>query len=301
MVELVFLQTIVNGLITGSLFYLAAVGLTLQYKLMKLPNISHAEFFAIGAYATHLFADVLKIGFFVGIALGSLLTGVIGILSYLAVFKPLQSRGATIIHLTIASVGYAFFLRYMLWQIGGRQSYYFSEPFPPIDIGPLRLTTLWILLIVLALLVAVSLHLIMMKTKSGKALRALSENPLLARLSGVRSELVMILVWFMAALLAGMGGALRAADTRIIPELGFEVLIPMFAVSILGSIGSIVGALVAAYSLGMAESVGVLILNFLNLSTEYKSLISFSVLVATIIWAPEGIGHVIARERRRLD
>ncbi|MEM3093819.1 MAG: hypothetical protein QXK46_03550, partial [Candidatus Caldarchaeum sp.] len=102
-------------------------------------------------------------------------------------------------------------------------------------------------------------------------------------------------------MLASLGGTLRAADTRVIPELGADVLIPMFAVSILGGIGSVSGAFTASYVLGVAESFGVVALVQLGLSTEYKSLIAFAILVATIIVLPTGLGATLSKERVRRD
>lgn len=298
-----FLQTIVNGAITGSLYFLAAIGLTMQYDLMKFPNLAHAEFFAIGAYATYLISDVVGWGFPLGIALGIVMSGAISLISYFGVFRVLQRRGATMLHLTVASIGLAFFIRYMLWQIGGRRSYYYSyeTSFVPIHLGPVRVTTLWIAIVVAAALVMISLHLFLTRSRLGKALRGLSGNPTLARVSGVDADKILALVWLVAGALAGLGGVLRAADTRIIPELGAEVLIPMFAVIILGGVGSIAGALIASYILGLAESFGVVLLVALGLSVEYKVLISFMVLVATILFAPTGLGPLVFKEAGRRD
>jgi len=291
-IELSILQTITNGLITGSIYFLAAVGLTLQYQLMKFPNLSHAEFFAIGAFLTYFFADVIRIGFWPG----SLASGI-----YLAVFRTLMIRGASLLHLIIASAGLGVMLRYLMWEIAGRKSYFFTQPFTPFDVGPVRLTTLWLAMILAAVAAVTFMILFLNKTRLGKALRGLASNPVLARLSGIRSGIFILLVWMLAGMMAALGGTLRAADTRIIPELGVEVLIPMFAVSILGGIGSVSGAFTAAYILGLAESFGVVALSRLGLSTEYKALIAFAVLVATIIVLPTGLSSIISKERVRRD
>ncbi|MEM3096183.1 MAG: branched-chain amino acid ABC transporter permease [Nitrososphaerota archaeon] len=299
--ELTMLQTVTNGLITGSIYFLPAIGLTLQYQLMKFPNLSHAELFAVGAFVTYFLADVIRIGFWLGLALSMVITGGIASGLYLTVFRTLMMRGATLLHLIIASAGLGVLLRYLMWEIAGRKSYFYTQPFTPFDLGPVRLTTLWLSMI-LAALATVTLMLVFLRhTRLGKALRGLASNPVLARLSGIRSGAVIVLVWMLSGMLAALGGTLRAADTRVIPELGVEVLIPMFAVSILGGIGSVSGAFTAAYILGIAESFGVVALSRLGLSTEYKSLIAFAVLVATIIVLPTGLSSVISKERVRRD
>ncbi|GBC69732.1 High-affinity branched-chain amino acid transport system permease protein LivH [archaeon HR01] len=295
------LQTVTNGLITGSIYFLAAVGLTLQYQLMKFPNLSHAELFAVGAFVTYLLADVVKLGFWPGLAFSMLFTGGVAAALYITVFKTLIKRGATLLHLIIASAGLGILLRYLMWEIAGRKSYFYSHVFSPFDVGPVRLTTLWLAMIVVAVASLIALLLFLSRTRVGKALRGLASNPVLARLSGVRSEAVIVLVWAVSGMLAALGGTLRAADTRIIPELGVEVLIPMFAVSILGGIGSVSGAFAAAYIIGLSESFGVVALSRMGLSTEYKALIAFAALVATIIVLPTGLSSLISKERMRRD
>ncbi|MEM1936939.1 MAG: branched-chain amino acid ABC transporter permease [Candidatus Caldarchaeum sp.] len=299
--ETQLLQTFINGLVTGSIYFLAAVGLTFQYQLMKFPNLSHAEFFAIGAFVTYFFADVVGLGFWAGLGLSMVITGGIASGLYLTVFRMLIRRGASILHLIIASAGLGIMLRYLMWEIAGRKSYFFTQSFTPFDVGPVRLTTLWLSMMLAAAATAAALILFLRLTKLGKALRGLASNPVLARLSGIRSGTVIVLVWMLSGMLASLGGTLRAADTRVIPELGADVLIPMFAVSILGGIGSVSGAFTASYVLGVAESFGVVALVQLGLSTEYKSLIAFAILVATIIVLPTGLGATLSKERVRRD
>ncbi|MEM1945242.1 MAG: hypothetical protein QXX57_05850, partial [Nitrososphaerota archaeon] len=123
--ELTMLQTVTNGLITGSIYFLPAIGLTLQYQLMKFPNLSHAELFAVGAFVTYFLADVIRIGFWLGLALSMVITGGIASGLYLTVFRTLMMRGATLLHLIIASAGLGVLLRYLMWEIAGRKSYFY--------------------------------------------------------------------------------------------------------------------------------------------------------------------------------
>jgi branched-subunit amino acid ABC-type transport system permease component len=268
---------------------------------MKFPNLAHAELFAVGAFTTYLLSDVMKVGFWPGLAISMLFTGSVATILYITVFKTLIKRGATLLHLIIASAGLGILLRYLMWEMAGRKSYFYSHVFTPFDVGPVRLTTLWLTMIVAAAASVAVLLLFLSRTRMGKALRGLAGNPVLARLSGVRSEVVVALVWMVSGMLAALGGTLRAADTRIIPELGVEVLIPMFAVSILGGIGSVSGAFAAAYVIGLSESFGVVALSRLGLSTEYKALIAFAALVVTIIALPTGLSSLISKERTRRD
>ncbi|MEM2987230.1 MAG: branched-chain amino acid ABC transporter permease, partial [Nitrososphaerota archaeon] len=210
-----FLQIFFNGLITGSIYFLAALGLSLTYSLLNFPNISHAEFLAFGAYAAYISLELIGKNFLLAIIVAFILTGLLGIFSYLIVFKPLSKRGSTSMHLAIASLGYGLFLRYSMYQIYGRESLTYKIWFNAFNIGPLRVTSLWILTIATSLILVFSLHLFLKKTLIGKAMRALSNNQILAMVCGIDKEKILLLVWFIGAGLAGIGGVFRAGDTRI--------------------------------------------------------------------------------------
>jgi branched-chain amino acid transport system permease protein len=110
--------------------------------------------------------------------------------------------------------------------------------------------------------------------------------------SGINTERVLMVVWFLGSGLAGVGGILRGADARIAPIMGFEVIITAFAVVILGGIGSFYGTLVGSYVLGFAENLGVVLLALLGLTLEYRTAVSFVVLVLVILLRPEGIAQI---------
>jgi len=295
------IQTLLNGVITGSIYFMVSIGLTLQYQLMKFPNLTHAELFTIGAFITYIFADIVGLGYWFSLPIGAVLTGGVAALIYLIVFKQLIKRGASLSHLIIAAAGMGILLRYALWEAAGRRSYFYSEFFTPYDIGSIRLSVLWIAIIIVAALTTLMLFLLFTKTMLGKAVRGLSSNPLLARVSGIDADKMTILVWFLSGVLAGLAGSLRAADTRLTPELGVEVLIPMFAVTVLGGIGSVSGAFMGAYILGLAESFGVVPLSSLGFPTEYKALTAFAALVITILILPTGLSSLLSKERTRRD
>ncbi|RLI05432.1 branched-chain amino acid ABC transporter permease [Candidatus Bathyarchaeota archaeon] len=285
-------QVLFNSAVTGSLYLLAAVGLTLTYGLSKFPNFAHAEFMAFGAYAGYVVAEELHLGFQLSFLVAFLATAVLGAASYLLVFRPLSRRGASIIHLMVASIGLGFFVRHALQQIWGGAPLTFTVSWSCFDVGPVRITTLWLSLIGAALLMSVVMHLILTKTKVGKAIRASSSNPELALASGIDVEKIALITWMVGAALAGVGGLFRAADTRLVPLLGWEILLPAFAVVILGGIGSFYGALIAAYILGLAENLGVVLLVSLKLSTDYRLAIAFLILILTLIFKPSGFGKL---------
>jgi branched-subunit amino acid ABC-type transport system permease component len=293
-----FAQIFVNSLITGSIFLLASLGLSLTYGLLKFPNVAHAEYFTFGAYMAVTFSESWRLGFPLGIVGGFFASALLGLSSYLLVFRLLSRRGAGLIHMTVASVGWAIALRFSIQQIWGREIVHVKDKvilfkeFERFDFGPVRLTELWVAIIFFAVVLGISFHLLLSRTRLGKAIRATADNPSLAMASGINTERVLMVVWFLGSGLAGVGGILRGADARIAPIMGFEVIITAFAVVILGGIGSFYGTLVGSYVLGFAENLGVVLLALLGLTLEYRTAVSFVVLVLVILLRPEGIAQI---------
>lgn len=284
-----FIQIFFNGLITGSIYFLAALGLSLTYNLLNFANISHAEFLAFGAYAAYIFLELIGENFLLAIILAFIFTGLLGIFSYIIIFKPLSERGSKSISLTIASLGYGLSLRYLMYQIYGRETLTYKIWFEAFNIGPLRVTSLWILIIILALILLSILHLFLKKTLIGKALRALSNNPNLAMVCGIDKEKILLLTWFIGAGLAGIGGVFRAGDTRITPMLGWDLMIPIFAIIILGGVKNLYAIIASAYILGLIENFSIILLMYFNLSTEYRVIVAFVTLIIILILKPYGL------------
>ncbi len=240
------------------------------------------------------------------------------------VFRPLRNRNATPRTLMIASIGVSFMIRVLLTDT---YSQGFSQHVIQI-IGQPRLYDLHTVIIVLGVLFVIILDLLITKTKLGKGMRAMADNPDLAQTSGISKVKVIALVWIIGAGLAGMGGVLRfLANMTLFPDRGFLLLLPTFAVVILGGIGSYRGAIVAGYIVGFAENVGAFLVSTLritsfeqlrleipiilgDLSIEifkiepsllgelYQVAIGFVILVIVLIIKPTGIfGEELAKER----
>ncbi len=285
-------QVLFNSCVTGSLYLISAVALTLTYGLSRFPNFAHAEFMALGAYMGYFVAEQLGLGFTFTFITAFLASGILGALSYKGVFHPLAKRGASIIHLMIASIALGFIVRHSIGEIWGWAPLSFTVVWPSFDVGAVRVSGIWLWLILAALAIGVIMHLLLVQTKMGKAIRATSGNPELALVSGININRVTLITWFTGAGLAGIAGLFRAAGTRLSPLLGWDILLPTFAVTILGGIGSFYGAIVAAFIIGLAENVGVVVLVSLGLSTEYRIAIAFAILILTLILRPQGISRM---------
>lgn len=288
-------QVFFNSAVTGSLYLIGAVGLTLTYGLSRFPNFAHAEFISLGAFVGYFVAEQLGLGFLTALAVAFLVTGIIGVLCYSGIFQPLAKGGASLIHLMIASIALGFVLRYSIGAIWGWKPSYFSVTWTSFEIGPLRVTGLWLWLIFVAVALALAMHFILVRTKIGKAIRATSSNLELALASGINVTRVILITWFLGAGLAAIAGIFRAADTQIWPMTGWDIILPMFAVAILGGIGNFYGSIVAAFIIGMAENLGVVALISLGLSTEYRVAIAFLILIITLIVRPQGLAMLFRR------
>ena len=251
-------QVIFNSGVTGSLYLISAVALTLTYGLSRFPNFAHAEFMALGAFMGYFIAEQLGWPFPLSFLFAFLATGVLGFLSYRGIFQPLYKRGATLIHLMIASLALGFIIRHSIGEVWGFSSLSFSITWPAFDVGPIRISLIWLIVILSAIVLAVAMHFLLVKTKIGKAIRATSSNPELALSSGINTAKVLFITWFVSAGLAGVAGLFRAAETRLSPLLGWDLLLPTFAVVLLGGIGSFYGAIVAAFIIGIAQALAVL-------------------------------------------
>lgn len=287
-------QVLFNSVVTGSLYLLGAVGLTLTYGLSQFPNFAHAEYLTLGAFIGYFVAGPLRLGLPAGLIVAFAVTGVIGSLSYRSIFQPLAKRGASIIHLMVASIALSFILRYSIGAIWTWKPVYFAS-WPSFQVGPVRIVGLWLWLLTTAVVLALTLHFTMVGTKIGKAIRATSSNPVLALSSGINTDRIVMLTWFIGAGLAAVAGIFRAADTQVYPMTGWDIILQLFAVAVLGGIGNYYGAITAAFAMGLAENLGVVVLLALGLSTEYRSAIAFLVIIITLIVKPRGLAMLFRR------
>ena len=293
--EVNWAQVLFNSAITGSFYLIGAVGLTLTYGLSNFPNFAHAELITLGAFIGYLLTEQLGLSLPIAFVVSFLCTGLVGFLCYRGIFQPLAKRGATIIHLMVTSIALGFILRHSIGAIWSWEPLYFTATWSAFDVGRLRVTALWIWLIVTALSLALLMHFLLVRTKIGKAIRATSSNPELALASGINTDRVIWITWFIGAGLAAIAGIFRGADTQIWPMTGWDVILPLFAVAILGGIGNFYGAIAAAFIIGLAENVGVVGLTMLGLSTTYRIGIAFLILIITLIVRPQGLAMLFRR------
>jgi neutral amino acid transport system permease protein len=277
-------QLTVNGLAVGSILALGAIGLTLSYGILRLSNFAHGDFMTLGAYLT-LGATSLGLAFWPALLLGS--TGTVGffLLTEKLLWQPLRQRRFASTSLIIISIGLALFLRNGLILAWGADSWnYQLAVAPAVNLWGIRVTVNRLVVLGLALLAMVGLHLLLQKTRLGKAMRAVADNLDLARISGINVEQVILWTWVMIGGLTALGGGLYGLITAVRPLMGWYLLLPLFASMILGGIGNPYGAIAGAFTIGLAQELSTLI--FPN---EYKLLVALVIMIVMLICRPQGL------------
>lgn len=298
MVELFF-----YGIVLGSIISLGAIGLTLVYGIIRFPNFAHGDFMTTGAYiALFLISHALtwlgipdttfgplSFGLRLLIAFPISIVGVAGVAVLLdrILYQKLRRKGSNLVIMAMASLGAAFILRMLVLILWGADSLFYRPGILrpaillPLDVK-IRPDQVFIIIVVCVLIV--SLHLFLKKSKTGKAMRATADNMDLALVSGINTERVIMWTWAIAGALAGAAGILYAVDVQLHPYIGWHFLIPIFAATILGTIGNVYGALIGGLVIGVAQQVSTAFL-----LPTYKLPVAFIMMMLILFVRPKGI------------
>ncbi|HSX80797.1 MAG TPA: branched-chain amino acid ABC transporter permease, partial [Candidatus Saccharimonadia bacterium] len=266
---------------------LGAIGLTLIYGILNFANFSHGDLMALGAYLVLFFRVSLALPMWLAFILGMLCTALLGVGLDRVWFRPLRQRQARAAILAISSLGLALILQNLIRMLWGPQAQYYSRAihFPfTVPVLQVRLNTQQVLIFAIALGLVMLVSLFLQRTKLGKAMRATSDNFNLALVSGIDTERVVTLTWLLGAGLAAAGGVLLGMSVRLQPIMGWDLLLPIFAATILGGIGSPYGAMAGAFIIGLAEE-----LSTPFIPTEYKTAVSLVLLVLVLLVRPRGL------------
>jgi len=284
-------QLTVDGIKLGLIIGMAAIGLSLIYGTTGLTNFAHGEMVTFGAMMAFLFSVTGVNGFTVGLVFATILAlvvcGIAGWLFNLLVWAPLRRRGASLISALVASLGFSILFRYiMLYQFGGRAKFYTDYQiqsrvgfFGWFSIAP---KDMWIMGISLVVMIGVALAL--QRTRAGKAMRAVADNRDLAESSGIDVELVIRWVWISGGALAGLGGILLGLTESIGWDVGFRILLLMFAGVTLGGLGSAYGALVGSLIVGIFIQVSTLVI-----PNDMKNVGALVMLMLILLIRPQGL------------
>ena len=245
-------NTLVIGLLESAPLMLAAVGFTLIFCLNGFINIAYAENLTIGAYLAVTFNTMLGWNFYLSIIPASLLTGVISVLTYLLVFRPAMKKGVGKTELIILSVGLSFVLRFGINLIYGTNLFNFNiAKTYYLSFFGVGITSTQLICLGLVVIIALGFYLFMYKTSYGQIMRALADNEELAMVSGINPIKVSILVWFLSGVAGGLSGIFYGLFTWVHSAIGWNIILLILLVAIIGRVGSVRGALIAGASIGI--------------------------------------------------
>jgi len=275
-----------DGLGLGAVYALGAVGLTLVYGILKLVNFAHGDFLTFGLYMAYIVSVTWELPLAVGIFWAMLSTALLGIVLEKVMWGPMRARGAGLLQFVLMSIGLALVIRYAIQYKAGTEIRTLDVnqtavvEFLGLDIGRTQLIVL-----VIGVAVLVGIGLMLRYTLLGKRMRALSDNLELAEASGIDTSRVVLYTWVFAAGLAGLAGVLIGGfEGSFDPEIGFTLLLPIFAAVVLGGIGDAFGALAGAMLLGVMTELSTLVID-----SRWKILIGFVILIVALIIRPQGI------------
>ncbi|MEP3279437.1 MAG: branched-chain amino acid ABC transporter permease [Stappiaceae bacterium] len=297
------IQNLTDGILVGSILSLGAIGLTMVMHMLRFANFSHAELLSIGAYSALVFDAVFaailpvltaKIGplsMTWALALSMILavgtTAISALLIDRLIFRRVRDKGSEL-SMVFASFGVAMIIRNAMGLIFGLGTNLYSKDIvfavvlsrdPLLLIKPDQVFAL-----VAALAIMLVLHLILSRTTLGYALRAVAENPALAQVNGIRLSHMIMLVWLVGGGLAAIAGVFYGLTNQISPMIGRDLVLPIFAATIVGGIGSIYGAVLGGFIVGIAANMALAIL-----PSGYSPSVPFLIILAVLLIRPNGL------------
>ena len=280
-----FIEQLINGLRTGSIYALIAIGYTMVYGIAKMINFAHGDIIMVGAYALYFSISVLGLPVPIALLITVIICGVLGVMIEKVAYKPLRS--APPLAVLITAIGMSFFLQSASLLIFGSTPIPFQSVIPNVNIsiGPVVISSITVVTLIVTAIAMILLTLFVNKTKLGSAMRAVSEDKGAAELMGINVNSTISMTFAIGSALAAVAGVLYICQYQSVkPTLGALPGIKAFVAAVLGGIGSIPGAMIGGILLGLIESV-----SKAYISTELADAIVFGVLIVVLLFRPSGL------------
>jgi branched-subunit amino acid ABC-type transport system permease component len=280
------IQLFVDGLRFGLLIAICAVGLSLIYGTTGLTNFAHGELVTIGAVVAWFINVDGGVPLIPAALIAMIVGAAVGALNELGLWRPLRRRGTGLIAALVVSIGLSLLLRYLIQIIyGGRSNPYGDyQTGRSVDYGLFRMTNADLFTIVICVIVLVLVALMLQRTKIGKAMRAVADNRDLAASSGIDVNRVILVVWMLGGGLAALGGVLLGLSDQVQWDMGFRLLLLMFAGVTLGGLGTAYGALVGSLVVGVFVQMSTLVI-----ASDVKYVGGLLLLIVILVIRPQGI------------
>jgi len=295
-------QYLIPALVLGSIYALGAIGVSMIFAILRFAHFAHGDLMATGAYIGLLVVWVLEatpIGewpinrqLLIALPFAFIGTAAVAILIDRLFYKPFR-RAKSMIVVVIASFGVALMLRSLIQLFFGVDVINYADgiQFPIKDFQPLRILERHIYIVGGAIILMLTLHYMLTRTRTGKAMRAMSDDADLARVSGINTEKVVMWTWILGAGLVAIAGVFLGMDTRLVPTMGWDLLLPVFAAAILGGLGQPYGAIAGGLIIGAMEELSTYpwFSDAPFIPPDYKTAVAFGVMVLMLIFRPQGI------------
>ncbi len=283
---------LVPALAIGSVYALGAVGISMIFGILRFAHFAHGDLMTLGTYGVLAAAAIFPVNPLLLVPFGMVLAIVAALLVDKVFYRPL--RKLPTIYTVISSFGVALIFRSLVQLIWGSQNQVFGPGGvrPPLVLfDTFRVSVLHVQAVVATSVIALFLHFFLSRTKTGRSMRAVSDDPELAQVAGLDTEKVVRWTWIIGAALAAVAGSFAAMDTSAHPNLGWNLLMPMFAAAILGGIGKPMGAMAGGYIIGLAEELSSY--NWIGdhalISPSYKTAVAFVIMIVLLIVKPQGL------------
>ena len=287
-----FFQQLVNGLTIGSTYALVTIGFNLVYGVLELTNFAHSSFYMLGAYLTvfsmtWLLGSVTPLGFFIGLGISIIITGLLGAVMDKASLEPIRKRNGAPITALLTTVGVQTIINNSILLIFGTE----SKPFPDVFqlgkvyVGGTVIQKFQIIIFVVAILLMLGLSYLVYRTKIGNAMRAISQNATAAKLMGINVNTVITITFFIGSAVAAISGAMMGTYYQKIDTLmGASVGLKSISSAVLGGMGSLPGAMFGGFIIGILETMFAA-----YVGSGFRDAIAFIIMFVVLLIKPSGL------------
>ena len=277
-------QLIINGLIAGSIYALAASGFSLVYYVLKFQYFSHGAIMSLAAYLFFAFFSMMGLNYVLAALLTIIASILLALLTNFLIYKPLRKRKATPTIMLIASVVLLIFTSSLIIAFFGSSTKTINFPNKTFDFRIFTITSIQLSIIIFVIALFLFLWIALKKTKLGKSVRAIADNKDVAQIVGINPEKIYLYTLAISAVMGAVSGILIGVEQNLYPRMGILIIIKGFIGSVVGGLGSVPGSILGSFIIGLAENIGIWFL-----PSGYKDVISFSVLLIFLLFRPQGL------------
>jgi len=293
-----FVQFFFNGLVTGSILAIAAVGISLVYGVLKIVNFAGGDFMTFAAFISVFLSVTEHVPIIISGVIAISATILLGLGFEWLLLKRLRKSNAGTLALFLTAFGISLILRQLILIVFGSQArQYDINQVKTYEVFGALIPRAQLIVLICASLTIVALGLVMAKTNIGKDMRAYSDNPSLASISGINVARIVIAVWVINGIVSALAGIFQGVvQGSFTSNMGWSLLLPIFAAVVLGTIGDVYGALLGGMTLGLAMELSQLPIFFGGVPSSYKPVVAFAALAVVLVVRPEGLLGVKARK-----